>query len=330
LDLGFEVCFYNGMSQVVKTGLQFVFPVYLWLLIFVIVFLSRYWHCFQAKVSNGALPVLATLMLLAYTKILRASIRVYSFVYIKSLHHDKILTWKPNPTINYFTGGHIILFCIASLFLLLFIPTAIGFTIPKILHYKHLNHLFPLFDCFLAPYKHKYRYWFGVRLLILLYLSLMETVLSENKECILLSSITVVGTFTIIQASFFPFKYTATNYLDLILTGIFLLLSSFVLYFQPSSNGYKEVNITVNILGYFAFAVFCVIVVYHVYLNNYCSRCGNVIDKIFKQKTCKNANNDYQRSIVTAAAVSSYGSVNDNDDIPEEAKFQESLFEHLF
>jgi len=133
LDLGFEICFYDGMSQIAKTGLQFVFPVYLWLLILVIVYLSRYSHRFHTKISNEALPVLATLMFLSYSKVLRTSITVFSYVLIQSSSHGSITAWEPDPTVDYLVKYHIILFCIAALFSLAIILATIGFAIPKIL-----------------------------------------------------------------------------------------------------------------------------------------------------------------------------------------------------
>ena len=33
LDFGIEICFYNGMDTYSKTWLQFVFPVYIWVLV---------------------------------------------------------------------------------------------------------------------------------------------------------------------------------------------------------------------------------------------------------------------------------------------------------
>ena len=264
LDLGFEICFYDGMSQIVKTGLQFVFPVYLWLLILVIVYLSRYSYRFHAKISNEALPVLATLMFLSYSKVLQTSITVFSYVFVKSSNHGSITAWEPDPTIDYLVRYHIVLFCIASLFSLAVILATIGFTVPIIL-LRGLNHFFPLFDCFFAPYKTNCRYWFGLRLCVLVYLSIMEAVISDDKETVLLSSIVVVGTFAFIQASVFPFRNKLINIMDLIFTGIFLLLSSIVLYFHPNVNGYRKVNIAVNVLGYTSFVVFCVIIVYHIY-----------------------------------------------------------------
>ena len=42
LELGFPVCFYNGMNDIVKTGLQFVFPIYIWSIVIIIILASRY------------------------------------------------------------------------------------------------------------------------------------------------------------------------------------------------------------------------------------------------------------------------------------------------
>ena len=320
LDLGFEICFYDGMSQIVKTGLQFVFPVYLWLLILVIVYLSRFSHRFDTKISNQALPVLATLMFLSYSKVLRTSITVFSYVFIQSSSHGSITAWEPDPTVDYLVKYHIILFCIAALFSLAIILATIGFAIPKIL-LRGLNYFFPLFDCFFAPYKYNCRYWFGLRLCVLVYLSIMEAAISDNKETVLLSSIMVVGAFAFIQASVFPFKNKFINIMDLIFTGIFLLLSSIVLYFHPNVNGYRKVNIAVNIFGYTSFVLFCVIVLYHIY---HATKGLDCCFKIFSSvnqlilKLEKNKDNDFEWPFAVFAEEpdqrSRYGTIKTQDE----------------
>ena len=98
-----------------------------------------------------------------------------------------------------------------------------------------MSHFFPIFDCFFASYKVKYRYWFGLRALLLLYLSGMEAIIFTYREALLLSSIAVVAFYTIVQASFGPFKDKLINFLDLIFMGIFLLLDTVALYIYPST-----------------------------------------------------------------------------------------------
>ena len=65
LDLGIETCFYSGMSIYAFTWLQFLFPFYIWLLIGIIIVTSHFSR------NAAKLSVLATLLLLSYSKILR-------------------------------------------------------------------------------------------------------------------------------------------------------------------------------------------------------------------------------------------------------------------
>ena len=37
LDLGIETCFYNGLDAYFKTWLQFIFPLYIWVLVIVVI-----------------------------------------------------------------------------------------------------------------------------------------------------------------------------------------------------------------------------------------------------------------------------------------------------
>lgn len=334
LDLGFEICFYDGMTQVAKTGLQFVFPVYLWPLIIVIVYLSRWSHRFQVRVSRTSVPVFATLILLSYAKLLRTAISVFSFVDIKSSMSGTVRAWRPDPSVGYLEGGHVALFVIALLFLLFIFPFAISFTYPKILHYKKFSFLFPFFDAFVAPYKEKYRFWFGLRALILIYLAVMETVIFSDVEALLLSSITVVGAFTIVQAYIRPFKSSFINILDLLFTSIFLLMSSIVLYLNPTSNGYNRSDIVVYCLGYVAFLLFCVVVIYQIrYVSKKYSWYINPSEKFWKKmhkyKERKLINTFFSiNTIQQKVHLDRYHDIG-NVEIPQEDRFQESFYEQM-
>ena len=331
LDLGFEICFYDGMTQVVKTGLQFIFPVYLWPLIIVIVYLSR-WS--KVRISRTSVPVFATLILLSYAKLLRTAISVFSYVNIKSSISDTMRAWRPDPSVGYLEGGHIALFVIAVLFLLFIFPFAISFTYPKILHYKKFGFLFPFFDAFVAPYKEKYRFWFGLRALILIHLAIMETVIFADIEALLLSSITVVGAFTIVQAYIRPFKSSFINILDLSFTSIFLLMSSIVLYLNPTSNGYKGSDIVVRCLGYVAFLLFTVVVIYQIrYVSRKYSWYINASEKFWK-KMYKHKERKLIKTFFSVNTIQQkmhldrYHSMGDFE-ISQENQFQETLYEEM-
>ncbi|XP_065913461.1 uncharacterized protein [Dysidea avara] len=275
LDLGFYMCFYDGMTQIAKTGLQFVFPIYLWLLIMIIIFTENF-H-FRRRISSySAVPVFATLILLSYSKLLRTTISVFSFVTIHYTSNESnysvsqsVVTWLPDSSVKYLQGWHCVLFVISLAVTLLFVlPFTFSSTFPKIvLRSKRLSYFFPFLDCFFAPYKDKYRSWLGIRLVELIYLSGIEivSVLFSDQETSLLLSVVVVSAFAIVQVYIFPFKSTLINILDLVFTGIFILLSVIIVYLSPSTSGYKNVNIAVDILGSIAFFFTCLVIIFHIH-----------------------------------------------------------------
>ena len=76
-----KTCFYNGMDEYALTWLLLAFPTYLIVIATVLIVMSRYVTIIQRITAKKALPVLATLFLLSYTKVLRIVCRVL-FQYI--------------------------------------------------------------------------------------------------------------------------------------------------------------------------------------------------------------------------------------------------------
>ena len=74
LDLGIETCFYDGMSTYAKTWLELLFPLYILALVGAIIIGSRWSSKLAWLCKRNAVPVLATLILLSYTKFFQATI----------------------------------------------------------------------------------------------------------------------------------------------------------------------------------------------------------------------------------------------------------------
>ena len=122
LDFGIETCFYNGMDAYSKTWLQFVFPVYIWVLIGLMILVSHFSHTFAKLLGNKPVLVLATLILFSYTKILRTLITV---LYVTFLEYPTCnrMVWLYDANIDYLSGKHIQFFLVAVLvFFFLFLP----------------------------------------------------------------------------------------------------------------------------------------------------------------------------------------------------------------
>ena len=196
MDFGIETCFYNGMESCGKTGLQFVFTVYLWALILLIIFLSQRSMKLARLMDKNAVPVLCTLLLLSYTKLLRTIFSILTFDRIYQMNNTDtdILkhVWSVDGTIEYAHGCHLTLFIIALLvltflvlpytMLLLLFPlwelcrskSTIGTT-----YYIKLK---PFFYAYAGPYTDSFRFWPGMLLVVRILLAAVVATKAQNEE----------------------------------------------------------------------------------------------------------------------------------------------------
>ena len=162
LDFGIETCFYNGLDAYSKTWLQFVFPVYMWVIVGLVVLVSHYSRRFAKWLGNNPVSVLATLILLSYTKILRSLIAVVYVTYLEYPEYNNAV-WLYDANVNYLSGKHIPLFIGAVLvFLFVFLPYTLllffGQWLQAMSHLRFLSwvnsaRLKPFMDSYHAPYK---------------------------------------------------------------------------------------------------------------------------------------------------------------------------------
>ena len=172
LDFGIKTCFYDGMDAYSKTWLQFVFPVYIWVLVGLMILVSNFSHRFANLLGNNPVSVLATLILLSYTKILRTLIASIHITYLEYATYNRSV-WLYDANIDYLSGKHIPLFLVAVLVFFLFLPYTFlllfGQWLQAISHlrlFSWVNKLKPFLDAYHAPYKAKHRYWPGLLLVL--------------------------------------------------------------------------------------------------------------------------------------------------------------------
>ena len=209
LDLGIEVCFYNGLDTYAKTWLQLVFPVYVWIIVTVIIISSHY-STWAAKLSGkNSVQVLATLFLLSYAKLLRIIIAAFSFTELKTYHSENMNSfsvenvWLYDGNIQYLMGKHIPLFLLALVILVaLYVPYTLILTFIQCLQQQSGNRVLfwvrrlkPFFDAYTGPYKDKHRYWTGLLLLVRVGLFLFFSVIQNviNQPSLSLLAIVVVA-----------------------------------------------------------------------------------------------------------------------------------------
>ena len=190
LDIGIQTCVFNGLDSYQKTWLQFVFPLYIWLLICIVIIGCHYSTRMARLCGNNGVPVLATLIFMSYTKLLRTITNVLMLSVI-NCNQINWIVWSIDGNIGYLSDKHIPLFSVALIFLLLgLLYTGFVFSSQWLQHYSgkcfKSSHdpvikLKPFIDAYTGPYNDQYRYWTGLLLIIRL---LLTTVFSYTTGTI--------------------------------------------------------------------------------------------------------------------------------------------------
>ena len=172
LNFGIETCFFNGLDAYVFTWLQFLFPVYIWCISITLIFIAKRVNI----LGNNGVPVLLTLFLLSYSKILITIVSALSYTVIYEIAPNTIpyTRWAQDGNLGYLEGKHIPLFIVALLalifivipytFFLLFSRHLYKITHPRVSRW--VNKLKPVIDAHSGPFKDKKEYWIGVLLLV--------------------------------------------------------------------------------------------------------------------------------------------------------------------
>ena len=85
MDSGFPMCFYYGMTEPAKLGLQYLFPTYIIIMIAIISVLSRQSLAMQRILSQlDGLHMLATMLYISFLKLFRTVIDTLTFVSLVS------------------------------------------------------------------------------------------------------------------------------------------------------------------------------------------------------------------------------------------------------
>ena len=113
LDLGLKPCFFNGLTAYGKTWLQFLFPLYIWSIAGLIIILAKYSDRVAKVMGNNSVPVLATLFLLSYAKLLNTIITALSFTMLSATHGSKAV-WSADGNLDYLGPEHAPLFAVAA------------------------------------------------------------------------------------------------------------------------------------------------------------------------------------------------------------------------
>ena len=208
LDFGIETCFVQGFNAIAKTLLQYFFPLYLWTIAGAIIISARHSTKVTNLVGNRAVPLLATLLLLSSTKLLKIildSLAPTKLTIVNEKHVFSLVVWSLDGNLPYFLSVHALIFLVAVFFFIfLWLPyTLLLFFMQWIQRKSHLRllkwvpRLTPIYDAYFAPLKDKHHYWFGMLLvtrcvLLIFYMVTKTTNPRINYVLLLVSTATLL------------------------------------------------------------------------------------------------------------------------------------------
>ena len=282
LDLGIETCFFDGMDAYSMTWLQFVFPLYIWLLVGLITVICNV-STTAARIlgSTNPIAILATLFLLSYTKLLRTIFAAFSFTTLEYPDGERKIVWLYDGNIGYLDkndGRHIALFLASLLvFLFLFLPYTLFLVFGQcILPRLDLNKLTwfswsnyirikSFLDAHHAPYKDKHRYWIGLLLVLRLILFLISAIVDIKSPqdphvnlLVIIISTSMLGMWVWSGV----YKKWYLNVLESSFILNLILVAAATLYAKHAGGSQSIVfHTSVSV----AFSTFIGIVIYHVY-----------------------------------------------------------------
>ena len=278
LDLGIETCFYPGMTAYAKVWLQFVFPLYIWFIIATIIVLCRYSTWLSNKIGGNVVQVLATLILLSFTKIFRTFVPAISWIHLQLENTNSTITrWYVDGNVDYYSPNHYFLLAAAVLFLLLAIPYTLALLFdPLIEKYftkigpirKQWNKLKPFIDAYHGPYKDNCWFWTGLLLLVRMTFTLASLHLDTFGTLIFITTSTTV-LFSLMAISEGIYQKRYLNVLECLSYLNLGLLSTLTAVYQNDVNSANEQLVTVVSIS-IALVLFIGILFYHMLLRIIC------------------------------------------------------------
>ena len=271
LDFGIETCFFVGLNAYWKTWLQFLFPFYIWAIAGVIIVACRYSSRLTNLIGSRAVPLLATLFLLSYMKLLRTIIDA-TLVAVIERHpqNTSFVVWYLDGNLRYCQHPHVFLFiaAIATLVFLWLPYTLLLLFVQPLRRVSHLrplkwiNKLAPVYDAYFFPLKDKHQYWFGSMLLIRGILLIILTITSiKNPELNILILLVTMTVLLVYMSVKYVYKQANVRALESAALMNLIVLSAGTLYTWESTES-RSMLLKVSI-G-FTFAKCCIITLWSI------------------------------------------------------------------
>ena len=209
-DLGFELCFYDGMTEYTKLWLQFTFPVYLIIITSLLLFIRKYTKCIKRITRRNGIVIMNIILLMCCNKIIAACQNLLLYNRLSYLESGKSkYLWSVYPSVPLFDVKYLLyfLFCLISIIVLLILNFSAVFS-KKFMKGSCFVYIF---DAHQDTLKEKHSYWPILELTLRL-ITMTFSVL--NKQLSVLLNTLVIIMFVCCLGIVSPFRDTKNTFVE--------------------------------------------------------------------------------------------------------------------
>ena len=268
LNLGFSLCFYDGMTELWKAGLSLLFPLYMLAIVVVLIILSHFSLKLSNRIAHSSVQVLVTVIHLSFSKLLLAIIDVFISARIYYDSNSSYKVWYCDGSIEYGSGSHLILmiitFAIVTSFLL---PYVLVLLFARKIRRTSINkYIRPLQEAIHAPYKEGKECWFVARLVFFIGIcAIYVSMRTSSVFKIYVISTPLLVFLLLLHVYFKPYKNKVIYYLDCwLIFNIVIIYTTTWFFFMEQK--YQAIAKFVSVMVFLVFLTFLATLLYHILL----------------------------------------------------------------
>ena len=241
LKVGIKTCFFDGMKPLHVAALNFVFPVYLFLILLLIYVAAEKSSRFSSWLSKRRCTpthLFVTIIVMTYSSLLESCLQALSAttvtVFISENKTEDHVRWRYDPSQRYFSGFHAPLATFSIIVLVFFLIPAplVCMLNTSGQHFKFLARCTPFCDAIGAPLKPQYRFWVSLRMLFRIFPLIFFYLLPSPYHLFLLELFLLIISF--VHGMVQPYLGMAQNvfdgFLQLVLATITLVSFFYTLF----------------------------------------------------------------------------------------------------
>ena len=268
LNLGFPLCFYNGMTELWKAGLSLLFPLYLLTIVVVLIILSRYSLRLSNRIAHSSVQVLVTVVHISFTSMFTAISNIVTpiNIYTNDTSNPILKVWYRDGTVEYGKGAHLILMILTLVVvgpILLSYMTILVAGRPLMRVGKLREYIRPVYEAIHGPFKHNKEFFFTTRLLLLVFLYTLYILFKTSdiyKGFVI--GIPTVAIYMTIEAYCRPFYKMWVNLLDLFIMWNYIIIVGMSWYFFKI-NSTNQVSIILTTTNTTVFLTLVTVIIFH-------------------------------------------------------------------